>query len=220
MNTFLGVSAVELEQVAGWIAAAATIIAAVMTASNLGPRITGWGFAVFSVGSVAWVVTALTSGQASLLLTNGLLLAINLIGVWRWLGREARYRDGGEAAARQSRARRVPTLIPMGSLAGMKVADRADEPIGTVVDAMMRCEDTRLAYVVISDGALAGISETLRAVAPEDLRFQDGEIGTLLSAAEFQGLPALDRDAWPEQVPAPTDRAAKATGAPGPSRSP
>ena len=44
-----------LGDIAGWIAPIATAIAAIMTASNLGTRVTGWGFVVFAVGSIAWI---------------------------------------------------------------------------------------------------------------------------------------------------------------------
>ncbi len=37
-----------------WIATVATVIATFMTASNLGARITGYGFAVFLIGSLPW----------------------------------------------------------------------------------------------------------------------------------------------------------------------
>ena len=33
-----------------WLAAGATIAGALMTASNLGTRVTGWGFALFAAG--------------------------------------------------------------------------------------------------------------------------------------------------------------------------
>ena len=50
-----------MEEAAGWIAPAATMIAAMMTASNLGARVTGWGFAVFLLGSICWAIVALAS---------------------------------------------------------------------------------------------------------------------------------------------------------------
>ena len=37
-----------MENIASWVATVATIIAALMTASNLGARITGYGFIVFT----------------------------------------------------------------------------------------------------------------------------------------------------------------------------
>ena len=50
---------------ASWVATVATIIAALMTASNLGPRITGYGFIVFTVGSIAWLALGIVTGQAN-----------------------------------------------------------------------------------------------------------------------------------------------------------
>jgi hypothetical protein len=67
----------------GWIAPAATMIAAMMTAANAGARVTGCGFVVFAMGSVAWSLTATYSHQRNLLLTNLFLTVVNLIGVWR-----------------------------------------------------------------------------------------------------------------------------------------
>ena len=44
-----------METIATWVAPIATTIAALMTASNLGSRITGWGFVVFTLGSLGWI---------------------------------------------------------------------------------------------------------------------------------------------------------------------
>ena len=49
-----------------WVATIATIIAASMTAANLGSRITGYGFAIFLVGSLAWLATGLITDQPAL----------------------------------------------------------------------------------------------------------------------------------------------------------
>lgn len=84
---------------AGLFAAAATTIAAIMVAANLGPRITGLGFIVFAVGSLGWIAVGALTGQPSLLWQNVALLMINLAGVWRWLGVRARYDKGAAAAA-------------------------------------------------------------------------------------------------------------------------
>ena len=70
---------------AKWIATILTIIAAVLVASDLGRRITGYGFVVFSVGSAAWIVASLLDAEAPLALTNLVMLPINLLGVYRWL---------------------------------------------------------------------------------------------------------------------------------------
>lgn len=94
-----------MEQIAGWVAPIATTLAAVLVAANLGARVTGVGFIVFSVGSIAWMVIGFATGQGNLLWQNAVLLGINALGVWRWLGLRARY-DKGAAAATRATARR------------------------------------------------------------------------------------------------------------------
>ena len=59
-----------MDNIASWIATAATITAACMTASNLGARITGYGFAVFTIGSIAWFTVGILTGQPALVWTN------------------------------------------------------------------------------------------------------------------------------------------------------
>lgn len=68
---------------AGWGGAAATMIAAMMTAANLGARIIGWGFVVFTIGSVGWSLVGLSSGQNNLVATNTFLTLVNGVGIWR-----------------------------------------------------------------------------------------------------------------------------------------
>ena len=70
-----------MEEVAGWVAPVATMLAAMITAANLGARITGSGFVVFLVGSIAWVAVAATSGQANLLWSNLFLTLVNVVGI-------------------------------------------------------------------------------------------------------------------------------------------
>src|SRR4051812_34927976 len=82
-----------MEDFSSWIAPIATAIAACMTASNLGSRVTGWGFVVFTVGSVAWTSYGAATGQSNLVWQNLFLTAVNLVGIWRWLGRQARLDD-------------------------------------------------------------------------------------------------------------------------------
>ena len=91
-----------METAANWIAPIATTIAAVMVAANLGTRITGWGFVVFGVGSVAWIVIGALTDQPNLLWQNVFLLVVNVVGVWRWLGIRARYEAGAGAATETS----------------------------------------------------------------------------------------------------------------------
>jgi hypothetical protein len=82
-----------------WIATIATVIAASMTAANLGSRITGYGFCVFLVGSLAWLATGIVTHQPALVWTNVVLTLLNIFGIWRWLGRQARVEEGARTAS-------------------------------------------------------------------------------------------------------------------------
>lgn len=70
-----------------WAAAIGTMIAAYLVAADLGRRTTGWGFILFSIVAVLWVVAALgdTPPAYPLAIMNGILLLINLWGVWQYL---------------------------------------------------------------------------------------------------------------------------------------
>jgi hypothetical protein len=186
-----------MEQAAGWIAPVATMIAAMMTAANLGARVTGWGFIIFTIGSVGWSIVGLTTGQQNLVLTNGFLTIVNLVGIWRWLGRQARYQDGGKAATERSAAARVPTLYPAGSLAGARLMGRGGEAIGVVVEAMLRCSDTGVAYVVVSEGGIGGVGERLHALDPSELHLSEQGVACALTADELEQRPVLEPGAWP-----------------------
>lgn len=191
-----------MPDVAAWIASAATMIAAMMTAANLGTKVTGWGFVVFTVGSVAWAAVGLTTGQPSLAITNVFLLLVNLFGVWRWLGRQARHETGSEIAAQRSRARaHVPSLYSGASAIGASVFDGSGEKVGTVVDTMHDCESRTLSYVVISQGGVGGAGESLRAIAPADLAFGSDGIHCDLSAEQITAIPPIDEKAWPAVAP-------------------
>ncbi len=189
--------AAELEDVAGWIAPVATMLAAMMTAANLGARVTGWGFVVFTAGSIAWTIVGLTSGQANLLATNGFLTLVNLIGVWRWLGKQRAYEDGGKSAAEASRRSAYPTLFTATGIAGMPVAGNDGGPLGKAVEALVSCEDARVSYVVVSSGGVGGIDEELRAVPSEDLAFACDGMKLKRGRAWFEGLPLLAEGDWP-----------------------
>ena len=118
------------------IAPAATIIAACMTAANLGPRVTGYGFIIFTVGSIAWSYIAISTGQTALLLTNGFLTVVNAIGIWRWLGRIARFNDGAQAAETKSRKADTPELFNVGTVEGRPVISDSGVQVGSAVGMM------------------------------------------------------------------------------------
>ncbi len=87
-----------MEQAANWIAPVTTAIAAIMVAANLGTKITGYGFIVFSIGAIGWIAIGYFTHQPNPLWQNAFLLLVNLVGVWRWLGLRARYDKAADAA--------------------------------------------------------------------------------------------------------------------------
>ena len=68
-----------------WIAALGTMLAAGLIAMDLGRKATGWGFVLFCVVSVTWIVSGLTSDALPIAAMNGILLLINAWGVWQFL---------------------------------------------------------------------------------------------------------------------------------------
>ena len=175
-----------------WAATAATILAASITAANLGARVTGWGFAVFLVGSLLWIATALTNGQSALLWTNIVLSALNLFGMWRWLGRQAKVEKGGEQAAKRSRSTPGADLFPVSLLSRGEVhADGAK--YGHSVDAMASA-DGRIAYLIVTDGGVAGVGETLRQADWDQVKV---ERDRFVIAGNPERLPIVERDRWP-----------------------
>lgn len=188
-------------ELAGWVGPIATMVAAIMTAANLGPRVTGWGFVVFVVAGLSWSLVAIASHQSNLLWTNVFLTVVNAVGVWRWLGRQATYKDGGKAAAKRSAASNVPTLFAASSLMGSPVRDRGGETIGTIVDTMAQCATAQLAYVVVSEGGVGGVGERLHAVHPDGLVFAQDAITSHLTSAQLKALPVLEPGKWPAKLP-------------------
>lgn len=186
-------------ELAEWVAPGATMIAAMMTAANLGARVTGWGFVGFTIGSITWSFIGMATGQQPLLITNGFLTIVNLVGVWRWLRRQAKFEDGSAQASKRSAASDMPTLYSAAGLAGKDLVDRNGQKIGVLVDAMMQCDNNCIAYVVVTDGEKAGLDETLRAVQPSNLTFGSNEVAFDGSDEKFQSLPILEKDNWPDR---------------------
>lgn len=196
-----------MEEISSWVAPIATAIAACMTAANLGARVTGWGFVVFTIGSIGWTTYGALTGQTNLLWQNLFLTAVNLLGVWRWLGRQARFDDGARAAAADSADAPGPTLFPVSSLTGATVQNRAGEEIGHSVDAMARCDTGRVVYLVVGVGGVAGVGEDLHALPWEQVRVREGRVTVDLGADGIAGLEPIDPTHWPAR-PARAPRAA------------
>ena len=179
-----------------WVATIATIIAASMTAANLGSRVTGYGFAVFTVGALCWIAVGAMTQQPALLWTNVVLLFLDIFGIWRWLGRQSRVEEGARTAAQASEATPGESLFPV-SLLSRAVVECSGEEVGHCVDAMAGCRSGRLDYVVVSQGGVAGVGETLRRLAWGDARFDGEKLKVSLASAEFDRLEELPRDQWP-----------------------
>jgi hypothetical protein len=67
-----------------WTGTAAGIAGATLVAANL--PASGYGFLLFLVNSSCWLVAGLRMREPSIWLLNGAFCAINVLGVWRWLG--------------------------------------------------------------------------------------------------------------------------------------
>jgi hypothetical protein len=187
-----------VEQFAGWLAPIATMIAAVMTASNLGTRVTGWGFVVFTVGALAWCAVALASHQSNLLWSNAFLAIVDAIGIYRWLRRRALLEDGANRAAKTSRRRGKP-LFPVHTLEGRPVAGADGIVVAHVVGAMADCRTGRIRYFVVKRGGIAE-SDQLRAIAWRDMVVAN-PLRTTLRESELAASLPISPDDWPQEAP-------------------
>lgn len=186
-----------MEDIVSWVATIATISAAVMTASNLGSRITGYGFIVFTIGAVAWLTLGVLTDQPALLYTNIVMFAINLFGVWRWLGRQTTIEEGAKSAAQASEHEPGETLFPVSVLSSAQVRCADGSELGTCVDAMAGCRSGRIGYVVVSEGGLAGVGEVLRRLPWSKARIEQDRLSVQLDKAAFCELERIERSRWP-----------------------
>lgn len=186
-----------MEQIASIAAPVFTTIAALIVASNFGARITGYGFIAFTVGSVAWALLGATTGQSNLLWQNVVLTALNLFGVWRWLGRQARIEDGAATAAEESRAEPGENLFPVSTLTRARIESADGTDIGSCIDAMAGCRSGRLDYLVISEGGVGGVGETLRRIPWSGCRVEDSVVRTAFTEPQFSSLEEIEPDHWP-----------------------
>jgi hypothetical protein len=186
-----------MEQIASIVAPAATTIAALIVASNLGARITGLGLIIFTLGSIAWSLLGLATGQPNLLWQNVILTGLNLFGVWRWLGWQARLEQGGEAAAEESRDEPGETLFPVSLLTKGRVVTRDGVEAGSCVDAMAGCSSGRISYLVVAEGGVIGVGQTLRRLPWTGCSVEEEAVRAPLPQAQFCALDVLEPDHWP-----------------------
>lgn len=71
-------------------AAVMTVIAAALVAANWSARLVVAGFIIFIIASLAWMIDGWLESKAPLVIQNGVLLLINVLGVWRWLPKAAK----------------------------------------------------------------------------------------------------------------------------------
>ena len=186
-----------MEQIASYLAPVATTIAALIVASNLGSRITGAGFIVFTVGSISWALLGFATDQPNLLWQNVVLTGLNLFGVWRWLGWQARIEEGAESAAEESRRRAGETLYPVSLLMKAPVVAADGKEIGRCVDAMAGCNSGRLNYLVVAEGGLAGVGQHLRRLPWSGCIVEVDKVKADIDATRFCALDTLQADHWP-----------------------
>jgi hypothetical protein len=179
-----------------WVATVGTIVAALMTASNLGSRVTGYGFAVFTAGALCWLIVGAATHQPALMWTNVILLVVDVFGVWRWLGRQARVEEGARAASEASERTPGEALFPV-SLLGRAAVQCGREEVGHCVDAMAGCRSGRLDYLVVSEGGVAGVGERLRRLPWTDAHVDGETVVAHFAADRFNRLDQLPRDEWP-----------------------
>ena len=186
-----------METILTWIAPCATIIAALMTASNLGAKITGAGFIVFTVGSLSWLALGMIGDNPALLWMNVALTFLNLFGIWRWLGRQAKFEDGGQHAAAASEGKPSETLFPLSLTAKAAVSGRGGAELGKCVDAMAGCSSGRIAYLVVAKGGVGGVGERLRRLDWGDVTVDSETITAKFDRPGFDRLAILEKDKWP-----------------------
>jgi hypothetical protein len=186
-----------MADIISWVATVATIVAAFMTASNLGTRITGYGFCVFLVGSLSWLAVGVMTAQPALVWTNAVLTLLNIFGIWRWLGRQAKIEEGGSAAAEASARSPGESLFPISLLSSAPIEGRHGNVLGTCIDAMAGCSSGKLRYLVASEGGVAGVGETLRRLEWPQARIDADRINVDLDRNGFATLERIERDQWP-----------------------
>jgi len=179
-----------------WVATVATIIAASMTAANLGSRVTGYGFVVFTLGALCWIAAGAMTHQPALLWTNAVLTFLDIFGIWRWLGRQAEVEEGARAASEASEKTPGEALFPISMLSRAPVVARGQE-LGHCIEGMAGCSSGRLDYIVVSRGGVAGMGEILHRLPWDAARVDGQRVITGLTERQFEQLEKVARDEWP-----------------------
>jgi hypothetical protein len=138
----------------------------------------------------------LLTDQPALTWTNIVLTGLNIFGIWRWLGRQARVEEGGRAAAEASEETPGEALFPVSLLLRAPV-DCDRRQVGHAIDAMAGARSGRLAYVIVSQGGIAGVGETLRRLSWSDAVVEGERVRSRITFSQFARLEELPKDEWP-----------------------
>ncbi|MGB7418795.1 MAG: hypothetical protein WA918_06425 [Erythrobacter sp.] len=87
-----------------WSASIGAILAATLIAIDLSRRVTGYGFVLFCVVSILWIVSGIVEKAVPIAAMNLALLIVNAWGVWRYLLKEARETKGSASTSRRTDA--------------------------------------------------------------------------------------------------------------------
>lgn len=180
-----------MADIAGWVALFATCVAAIMTAANLGSRITGWGFVIFTGGAIAWMLVGLSTGQRQLLYSNAFLAIVDGIGIWRWLGQRVRMDDARRDEERLSEEQPGEDLFSVTRMDGLPVRTADGVLVGHTVEALAACRNGLISHLVIRTGGVAGVGETLRRLPWQSALVTGGEVRTKLDQSAIAQLPEV-----------------------------
>ena len=81
-----------------WYATISGIVAALMIAADVNRKVTGWGFVLFCTMNFAWIGFGMIDKTGGLTTQNVVLLAINLLGIYRYLIRKQPLHPKGDPA--------------------------------------------------------------------------------------------------------------------------
>ena len=101
-------------------------------------------------------------------------------------------------AARDSRRTPGESLFPVSLLTSASVRGSEGE-LGACVDAMAGSQSGNIAYVVVAEGGVAGVGETLRRLDWRGCRFDGKSLVATFAKQQFQRLEIVDRDRWPDR---------------------
>jgi hypothetical protein len=87
-------------------------------------------------------------------------------------------------------------MFPISLLSRAAVTNGRVE-LGRCIDAMAGCSSGQLSYVVVSEGGVAGVGETLRRLPWAGAKVDGEAVIVRVDASDFGRLDELPRDQWP-----------------------